>query len=1057
MIGNIWRSFGGVVPHGKGGKERINVVMIGRAEIKKIKETFYTRLNQFEGKFIIYGAGVHAELTRDYLRRTGLERKFECYCVSDVKNVVRESVKAFEDIADYKDHHMVLVPNGVYATEMIEMLENNGWDTNHYVLVPYTIIFNDDMDIKEAIESYLAEHPGTTFACFNTPFFPEENLTENEQFIKKNDLSLSRILEDLDKENYALDSYYEKKDILEMLDLPLCYQDTDGIRHMVDRKGKCVNILKGQRLTELQPQQAKRNIFLIGGQSVFGVGTSDAKTIASYLQELLNQYLPDEEIVVHNYGQFFDREMYWNEIQAILDTLPLCPQGGDVILWNRTSIVGIPYIDMTCAATLPRDCELFFDKIHYTPDGYKLIADRLFYGLIEHALFSTEYLQDIRRFDYLPFIKEKGLSVSDLRAEECCLKYLKKLKEFAKKYTVIIASHVSAGTSKELAEALMSVGLRMNLCEKQSYAYAAVIDSGEIIFEELSPTLQEAVEFSANLGGNQIKLRGWGYEAQSKERGAWIEINHKLEIFVVGSGLYFVVYDKEHQMVLDSVNFDNTVESLYCFRLSSRIEKVKKYQKMHPGVTIASFAVPVFPVKPITENEKFIKENMTSSWAMANDVNNMDCVLNKYFSKEERAEVMAVPTSYFDINGVRRFEDIQGKLVNIVGGHRITKFQPSKPKRTIFIVGGCHVFGVGVGDDQTMESRLQELVNQRCPEEEIIVQNYGYFLNGVIKNKGPVDELPLILNALPAKSGDIVLLDAYLPNITFFNMQDAALNPQRNYDVFFDDAHFTPDGYKLIANLFYKEIVRYNLLSKAKEAERESRKMPENFSKGYGLDSNNVSELAKYKAELMGLYEQLWRTKVGAAENLVIGAIVMNCNPFTLGHRYLIEQASSQCDYLVIFVVQEDKSNFPFADRIRLVREGVADISNVITIPSGRFIISSLTFSDYFNKSELQERVVDTSMDVLLFAREIAPYLHITKRFAGEEPFDNVTRQYNESMKKILPEYGIKFVEIPRKCIGDEVISASYVRKLLNEKKYETIRKLVPDTTFCYLQREFND
>ncbi len=87
----------------------------------------------------------------------------------------------------------------------------------------------------------------------------------------------------------------------------------------------------------------------------------------------------------------------------------------------------------------------------------------------------------------------------------------------------------------------------------------------------------------------------------------------------------------------------------------------------------------------------------------------------------------------------------------------------------------------------------------------------------------------------------------------------------------------------------------------------------------------------------------------------------------------------------------------------------------------------------------MQDRVIDSSLDVTLFARKIAPCLHITKRFAGEEPFDTVTKQYNETMKRILPEYGIEFVEIPRKKSGEDVISASYVRGLLKKKDFEVI------------------
>lgn len=114
-----------------------------------------------------------------------------------------------------------------------------------------------------------------------------------------------------------------------------------------------------------------------------------------------------------------------------------------------------------------------------------------------------------------------------------------------------------------------------------------------------------------------------------------------------------------------------------------------------------------------------------------------------------------------------------------------------------------------------------------------------------------------------------------------------------------------------------------------------------------------------------------------------------------------------------------------------------ADLQNVVVIPSGRFIISSLTFSEYFYKSEIQERRIDSSLEVMIFAKEIAPCRHITKRFAGEEPYDN--RQYNETMKTVLPEYGIQFVEIPGKYVGDAASSASRVRKLLSNKDFQTI------------------
>lgn len=214
-----------------------------------------------------------------------------------------------------------------------------------------------------------------------------------------------------------------------------------------------------------------------------------------------------------------------------------------------------------------------------------------------------------------------------------------------------------------------------------------------------------------------------------------------------------------------------------------------------------------------------------------------------------------------------------------------------------------------------------------------------------------------------------------------------------------------------------------------------------------GLTPNDLEKLEQYKNILCEFYDSMF--------NVRIGAVVMNCNPFTLGHRYLIEQALLQCDHLMIFLVQEDKSIFPFDDRLKLVDEGVADIKNVTVIPSGNFIISSLTFSEYFNKSELQDHIIDSSLDLTLFAREIAPCLNISVRFAGEEPFDNVTRQYNEAMRSILPQYGIEFVEIPRKELGGIAISASCVRKLLEEKDFDKLYSMVPATTLEYLLKRF--
>lgn len=187
-----------------------------------------------------------------------------------------------------------------------------------------------------------------------------------------------------------------------------------------------------------------------------------------------------------------------------------------------------------------------------------------------------------------------------------------------------------------------------------------------------------------------------------------------------------------------------------------------------------------------------------------------------------------------------------------------------------------------------------------------------------------------------------------------------------------------------------------------------------------------------------------------------VGAVVMNCNPFTLGHQALVEYAASHCDILHLFVVEENRSEFPTDVRLRLVEEGTAHLPNVRVHLSGHYMISSATFPTYFLKAGEDAAALQSELDLTLFAQRIAPLLHITKRFAGQEPLDQTTNCYNQAMKRILPQHGIEFCEIPRLCSGEEVISASRVRLLLRENGVcGEVLSLVPKSTAHYLQTEF--
>lgn len=177
------------------------------------------------------------------------------------------------------------------------------------------------------------------------------------------------------------------------------------------------------------------------------------------------------------------------------------------------------------------------------------------------------------------------------------------------------------------------------------------------------------------------------------------------------------------------------------------------------------------------------------------------------------------------------------------------------------------------------------------------------------------------------------------------------------------------------------------------------------------------------------------------------GVVVMNCNPFTLGHRYLIEQAAKQVERLFVMVVREDCSLFAYAERKAMVEQGVAHLKNVTVIDGSEYAISQATFPTYFLKR--LDDAADTQMllDLDLFRRHIAPALGATVRFVGTEPTDRLTRRYNQLMHEVLADVR----ETARLEKKGNVVSASRVRKAMEQGDMSTIRQLVPPTTLPYI------
>jgi [citrate (pro-3S)-lyase] ligase len=182
------------------------------------------------------------------------------------------------------------------------------------------------------------------------------------------------------------------------------------------------------------------------------------------------------------------------------------------------------------------------------------------------------------------------------------------------------------------------------------------------------------------------------------------------------------------------------------------------------------------------------------------------------------------------------------------------------------------------------------------------------------------------------------------------------------------------------------------------------------------------------------------------------GAVVINGNPFTRGHQYLVETAAAQVDTLYLFIVREDRSAFSFAARFRLAQDATHHLPTVVLLDTSRYAVSAGTFPSYFLRQNDEKARLQMEVDVRLFATHLAPAFGITKRFVGHEPYCDTTAGYNRTMKDVLPQYGIALVEVERAAEGGRFISATDVRAAIAAGDVAAIEHLVPPATLAFLQ-----
>ena len=140
------------------------------------------------------------------------------------------------------------------------------------------------------------------------------------------------------------------------------------------------------------------------------------------------------------------------------------------------------------------------------------------------------------------------------------------------------------------------------------------------------------------------------------------------------------------------------------------------------------------------------------------------------------------------------------------------------------------------------------------------------------------------------------------------------------------------------------------------------------------LMETGVGGIEKYSEELGVKSEELKNDEsVVSNARKPIGVIVMNANPFTLGHRFLVEQSSELVERLYVVVVREDCSMFSYNERKAMVSQGVRDIGNVVVVDGSDYAVSAATFPTYFLKQLSDATDTQIILDLDLYRRRIAP------------------------------------------------------------------------------------
>ncbi len=408
---------------------------------------------------------------------------------------------------------------------------------------------------------------------------------------------------------------------------------------------------------------------------------------------------------------------------------------------------------------------------------------------------------------------------------------------------------------------------------------------------------------------------------------------------------------------------------------------------------------------------------------------NPDFFDDLYQNPDYEKEIVQRET-FFQLTAYEYKNGIEGKYCNAKNGRRVTCFQPEEYIGTIYTFGRCMMLGVYAEDQNAITSILQK---------KLMEAGYAYRVENcadMVRADCSIDERLREIGKF--NQNDIIVFFSSPPH-RCVGIQGIALEQifekHQIPSTWVEDTEYGHCNHKanrIIADEIL-EMVKPCLVNKPETNDREVQFCIHEEMKNY----------------VYHRYIEHYFSDFAGGKYASVGAIVMDCDPFSIEHRYWIEWASRQVEFLILFIFERDVLTFSFEERYKMVIEGTKDIDNIMVVPSGACILSDVTFLEYFS-GDKNAVIYNARNDLNVFADYIAELLHITHRFVGNETERESVKIYNEEMKRILPQKGISCVEMPAMPQGQAVCAPKAIRYLRN-KEYDKAFELLPETTQKYI------